>query len=95
MEKQTTGFCLGKYRVKVLKTLGEVHHQGRTYKLVSVEVEGGANYYSLRLYNAKGHFIKQLMIEPEILGEIGTLFLEEAKLTWPELLRRFPHLIKN
>ncbi len=73
MEKVKTGFKLGTKKVEVLHTLGEVKHNGRTYRLVKVRVSSGEEYLSLRLYNARGKFIKQFMMEPEIGRDIGCL----------------------
>ena len=61
---------------EVLATHGEVKHNGRIYRLVTVRTGGGL-YRSLRLYNAQGHFIKQFLFEPEIMGDLIAL-LEKA-----------------
>lgn len=73
MERLETGFRLGKNKVKVLRVLGEIQHNSRTYRVVRVRVSGGEEYVSLRLYNSKGKFIKQFMMEPEITQPVGYL----------------------
>jgi len=73
MDRIETGFRLGKNKVEVLEQLGEVKHNGRTYRVVSVRVAAGQEYISLRLYNAQGKFIKQFMLEPEVGPKLGRL----------------------
>lgn len=73
MDRIKTGFRLGKNKVEVLKILGEVKHNNRTYRLVRVRITSGEEYLSLRLYNAKGKFIKQFMMEPEVTAEVASL----------------------
>jgi len=73
INKQIAGFKFGKYRLEVLKTVGEVRYNGRTYRLVKVKTHDGLIYWSLRLYNSKGKFIKQLLFEPEIREKITNL----------------------
>lgn len=84
----------GKHKVKVLELLGEHHYNGRTYKLCRVRItDTGDEYVSLRLYNAKRKFIKQFMIEPEAVGEVGQLLLNSAPVFPVEHLpKHFPHL---
>ena len=72
MDRTETGFRLGKNKVEVLEQLGEVNHNGRTYRLVKVRVDG-KEYISERLYNAQGKFIKQFMVEPEVGPKLGRL----------------------
>ena len=74
VEKQTTGFKFGKYRLTVIKEFGQVSHNGRIYRLVGVQTHDGQDYLSLRLYNGTGKFIKQLLIEPCLARQIGSLF---------------------
>lgn len=74
VEKQKAGFKFGKYRLKVIETKGEVvSPDGRKYRLVMVETNEQQFYYALRLYNAKGKFIKQFLYEPAIAGAIAGL----------------------
>lgn len=79
MNKQAAGFKFGKYRLTVLERLGTVQHNGRTYSLVKVLTNAGLEYLSLRLYNASGKFIKQLLIEPELAPAIAKLFEEASQ----------------
>lgn len=77
--KQRAGFKFGKYRTTVLVEYGEIVHRGRKYKLVRVETkdletEETNEYLAARLYNAKGRFIKQLMIEPCLAPQFAALF---------------------
>jgi len=76
MDKQKVGFKFGKYRLTVIAKLGAVQHNGRTYCLVKVQTHDEQVYLSLRLYNAQGRFIKQLLIEPELAPAIGKLFIK-------------------
>lgn len=77
-EKQTAGFKFGKYPLTVLNTFGEVHCDGRIYRLLMVQTHEGLKYYSVRLYNARNHFIKQFLFEPELLSDLIAL-LQEAQ----------------
>lgn len=85
MNKTPAGFKFGVNPTRLLRLCGEFQHNGRTYKLaevkVIVETEPIAhNYYSLRLYNAAGRFIKQFMFEPEALDSIyGLLYAEQGR----------------
>lgn len=93
MEKTTTGFRFGTKRTKLIQTLGEVKYKGRSYRLVRVQVSTGEQYFSLRLYNAQGKFIKQFMMEPDVVAEIAQLLFDHApRWTVKEIARRFPHL---
>ena len=58
----------GKYqKPKLVQHLGEVEHNGITYRVVRERIpDTGDEYIAIKLYNAKGKFIKRLMIEPEI-----------------------------
>lgn len=76
MEKQKTGFKFGKYRLTVLAVLGQIEHKGRIYRLVRVKVSSGEEYLSLRLYNAQGKFIKQLLFEDEIHKPLAKLLTD-------------------
>ncbi len=75
VDKQKAGFRFGKYSLTVLETLGEVKFSGRSYRAVTVLTNDGKRYVSLRLYNGNGRFIKQLLMEPEIVGSIGSLLM--------------------
>lgn len=74
VEKQKAGFKFGKYRLEVLAQIGEVKHNGRTYRLVRVRTHDGQEYLSLRLYNESGKFIKQLLTEPVLSSQIAQLY---------------------
>jgi len=78
MDKRPAGFKFGTKSTKLIRACGELQHNGRTYRLVLVEADGQP-YYSLRLYNARGRFIKQLMFEPEIIGGILGLLSRESQ----------------
>lgn len=79
INKQQVGFKFGKHRLTVLRTCGEIGENGRKYRLVRVQTHDGLKYYSLRLYNSTGKFIKQFLFEPKVLfGFIG-LFMTEGK----------------
>lgn len=79
IDKQKVGFKFGKYRLQVLKEAGEVKYNGRKYKLVKVKTHDELIYWSLRLYNSHGKFIKQLLFEPEIKLQIANLLQEGEK----------------
>ena len=74
VEKQRAGFKFGKYRLEVLAQIGEIKHNGRTYRLVRVRTHDGQEYLSLRLYNESGKFIKQFLIEPILAPGIAWLY---------------------
>ena len=76
MDKQKAGFKFGKHQLSVLAILGEVRHNDRTYRLVKVRTSAGEDYLSLRLYNSSGKFIKQFLMEPEVVGSIANLLKE-------------------
>lgn len=71
--KQKAGFKFGLHRLTVLETIGEIKHKDRTYRVLRVRTEDGLIYRSIRLYNPKGKFIKQLLYEPQIRKELGKL----------------------
>ena len=71
--KQQTGFKFGKHRLTVLKELDKLEHNGRTYKLLQVQTHDSLIYTSLRLYNSRGKFIKQMLFEPEIQQGIAAM----------------------
>lgn len=73
INKQRTGFRFGLHRLKVLSEVGRIVYLSRTYKVVLVETEGGKRYLAIRLYNEKGKFIKQFLVEPEIASQVGQL----------------------
>ena len=68
--KQQTGFKFGKYSVEVINQIAHYPYNGRVYKLLRVRTSDGLEYISLRLYNSSGRFIKQMMVEPQIAGQI-------------------------
>ena len=81
IKKQATGFKFGKYRLQVLKEIGEITHNSRKYKLLELQTHDDLIYWSLRLYNSSGKFIKQLLFEPEIRLELAELIgLSEKRL---------------
>lgn len=73
INKQQTGFKFGQHRLTVEKNHGEIKHNGRTYRLLSVLTHDGLPYYSLRLYNGTGKFIKQFLIDPEAFEDVAGL----------------------
>ncbi len=76
ISKQKTGFRFGKYRLTPGEIWGNVEFDGRKYRIQMVSTEEGKKYVSIKLYNKKGKFIKQLLIEPEIVDSIGKILLE-------------------
>ena len=75
VEKQQTGFRFGKYKLTVLEEYGKIEYLGRTYKIVKVKTNDNLQYISIRLYNRNQKFIKQFLIEPEIINSIAQLLL--------------------
>jgi hypothetical protein len=73
--KQNVGFRFGKHRLSVLRLFGEAKVDGRKYTLVEVETAIGQRYYALRLYNAQGKFIKQILFEGSVAIELANLIL--------------------
>lgn len=78
VEKQKAGFKYGYKPTKLLGIIGDVMHNGRTYRLCLLEADG-LPYHALRLYNAKGRFIKQLMTEPYLASKIAKLYEKAAE----------------
>jgi len=72
--KQQAGFKFGKWSLIFKRTIGDITHNGRTYRLCEVETAEGIPYLSLRLYNEKRRFIKQFLFEPEITWKLAALF---------------------
>jgi len=62
----------------VLSEVGRIVYFSRTYKVVVVETEKGEKYLSIRLYNERGKFIKQFLVEPEIASQVGRLLASAA-----------------
>ena len=58
-------------KVEVLEELGEVVHNGRTYKLARERMTFGREYISIKLYNEKGRFIKRFAIDPDAVLPIA------------------------
>lgn len=75
INKQQTGFKFGIHSLKVIREVATLKYAERTYKIVVVKTEQGDTYVSIRLYNQNGKFIKQLLIEPEIAGKVGSELL--------------------
>ena len=88
IHKQKAGFRFGLHRLKVIKEIGQVFHLGRTYRVVFVETETRQKYLSIRLYNNKGKFIKQFLMEPEIGPQIGRILEKTTSLEKGEAHRR-------
>lgn len=59
-----TGYKGTSHPLIVRNEIAKVQHNGRTYKLLEVETHDGLPYTCIRLYNAKGKFIKQFLFEP-------------------------------
>ncbi len=79
IDKQSTGFKFGKYQLQAIHLIGEVPHNGRTYRMYHVRTQDGLDYNSTRLYKIiKNHFLKQLCNEPEICRALGDLFYKAA-----------------
>lgn len=77
--KNETGFRFGTHKLTVTEEIGKIEHAGRTYKILRVVTHDGLEYLSMRLYNATGKFIKQLLIEPclapafsDVLGRVNS-----------------------
>lgn len=77
INKQKVGFKFGINRTTVIRQCGEVEADGRKYKLALVQADDKP-YYTLRLYNVKGKFIKQLMFELWVLNGIIAMLTTEA-----------------
>lgn len=78
INKQKTGFKFGVKSTKLIRLCGELTYNGRIYKLALVEADG-LPYYSIRLYNSQGKFIKQFMFEPSIISDMSSLLSKEYK----------------
>lgn len=78
INKQQTGFKFGKFSTTVIKKCGEVTNLNKVYKLVLLETDDKLLYYSIRLYNGKGRFLKQLLFEPSMLEKIIYLLSSEG-----------------
>ena len=74
INKQKVGFKFGTKSTKLIRSCGQVSHNGRTYKLALVEADG-LPYYALRLYNGQGKFIKQFMFELAVLSPLVNLLM--------------------
>lgn len=73
ISKQAAGFKFGKFRLRALRVHGQVVHNSREYRVLDVETHDGFRYVSIRLYNAQGKFIKQLLMEPSVAAELATI----------------------
>ena len=69
----TSGHKSASKSLIVLDELKVIHHNGRIYKLLSVETFDRLPYICIRLYNGKGHFIKQMLFEKAVAEELGIL----------------------
>ena len=73
-DRVQTGFRQYQHKVEVLHQVGkDVEHNGRRYRVLRIRVDSGQEYISVRLYNARGKFIKQLMMEPEVTALLGQM----------------------
>lgn len=64
-----------KGKLELIRRIGEVKHNGRTYRLDRERLAGtDLEYNSLKLYNKDGKFIKRFCFEPSITLDIATLF---------------------
>lgn len=71
----------GKHKLELVRRLGEVKHNGRTYRVERERlIETGQEYTSIKLYNETGKFIKRFAIEPEVAPDIGQI------LNWANML---------
>jgi DUF917 family protein len=77
---------------KLIDALGEVIHNGRTYKVAREQVATGEVYVSLKLYNATGKFIKRFMLDEEVTAEIGRILIDPKCHT---IEARFPALFRD
>lgn len=83
----------GRHKVEKIIDLGEAKHNGRTYKVTRERiVDTGDEYISIKLYNARGKFIKRMMLDDEVCFDIGIIL---AELNPENLWRRFPHLFSD
>ena len=88
INKQKTGFKFGVNRTKLLRSCGEfVGGQGKRYQLVVVEADGKP-YYSIRLYNPKGKFLKQLMFDLDSIHALCGLLYRERELITTNVIGR-------
>lgn len=78
ISKQQTGFRFGKHPLVPCEILGVVKYNGRTYRIQRVLTSEGKKYVALRLYNSRKKFIKQFLIDPEIVSMIGKILLQEG-----------------
>ena len=78
INKQATGLRFGINPVKLIRVCGELPYDNGIYKLALIEAYG-RSYYTLRLYNRQGRFIKQLIFEPEILRGLIDLLMAASK----------------
>lgn len=77
--KQEAGFKFGKFRTQLLRHCGSVSVDGRGYRLVLLRTDEGLQYYALRLYNRSGHFIKQMLFEPHVIGGLRAILEAEER----------------
>lgn len=61
--------------LEVVRLISEHACNGRTYKLLDVKY-GDLPYRCLRLYNAKGKFIKQFLFEPSVTSWLSSTLKE-------------------
>ena len=75
-----TGFKYGKNRVRVIREIKRLPWEGREYRVLLVETDGRP-YVSLRLYNARRHFIKQFLMEPGAAAALGIIKPEDLNVS--------------
>lgn len=70
INKQQAGFKFGQHRLEVIHQIAHYPYNGRMYELLRVRTSDNLEYISLRLYNNTGRFIKQMLVEPQLAGQI-------------------------
>lgn len=71
-----TGWKYGKRKVRVVQVISEHPWGGRTYRVLTVTTGEGQDYVALRLYNGRGHFIKQFLMEPQVAPLVGRILAQ-------------------
>jgi hypothetical protein len=67
MTYHTTGHKTRQHQVVIKRVISEKRYKGRLYRLLDVETDG-VRYITIRLHNAKNHFIKQFLFEPALIS---------------------------
>ena len=76
VDKQQTGFRFGKYKTTLISEVGRCRSDLKEYRLVYLRTSDGNFYYALRLYNLRGRFLKQVLIDPDIMPGVNSLFFD-------------------